>query len=454
MDHFRAEGMALEGRLMPRSGVVESIAGLLVQPVEERPSGPPRSCTLTVSCLDGERRTPHPPPRRRSRGRSGSTRRTTRRPIGKPTPACLVSRESPLVAPIPRAPTPVGRPAAGGQSSAGAAALVRPHFRIIRDEGWFEAHREGDATAVRNLRRRQPEAEIDLHGCRVEEAQQRVVEFVRRSHHAGKRVIRIIHGKRLALTTRGRRPRRGRAVGVNRGNDRELGPGGGDVFAKVRRVGSLARAARRIVTDVGGQPRVRRAGLKDVAQLVDMLDAALADDPFVGWVTGGARLRRRRYVDLLVRHVAARGEVYVVDDLTSAALWIPPGGWNTGALEQVLLWPRLLRTVGVRRLGTVTERLRAIERERPPLPWYLLALLGTDPKFVGTGRATAALRPILDRCDRDRVVALVDTSHPDNQRFYRRFGFRPVSHVDLVPGVVSCWTMARPPRDTNTSEAG
>ncbi len=58
---------------------------------------------------------------------------------------------------------------------------------------------------LRRLRRgQQPvEAEIDLHGMVVAEAAPRLDAFIRESHAAGLRCVRVIHGKGLRSGTRG-----------------------------------------------------------------------------------------------------------------------------------------------------------------------------------------------------------------------------------------------------------
>src|SRR5690606_23518529 len=53
--------------------------------------------------------------------------------------------------------------------------------------------------ALRDLRggRSRPDAEIDLHGLRADEAEAEVVRFVRDRHRRGARIVRIVHGKGL-----------------------------------------------------------------------------------------------------------------------------------------------------------------------------------------------------------------------------------------------------------------
>lgn len=71
-------------------------------------------------------------------------------------------------------------------------------FEVERDDGWVEGLRAGVSRQVlRQLRRRgiEPEAVIDLHGLASEQAGRELGRFVRDSHHRGRRLLLVVHGK-------------------------------------------------------------------------------------------------------------------------------------------------------------------------------------------------------------------------------------------------------------------
>lgn len=74
-------------------------------------------------------------------------------------------------------------------------------FDVDRDEdGHVVAARVGTSpTIVGALRagRARPDASIDLHGMRADEAEREVVRFVREHHRRGDRLLRVVHGKGL-----------------------------------------------------------------------------------------------------------------------------------------------------------------------------------------------------------------------------------------------------------------
>ena len=194
---------------------------------------------------------------------------------------------------------------------------------------------------------------------------------------------------------------------------------------------------------------VRLATEGDAEAIVRTLVRAFDRDPFVCWLVrdDAARPRRmHRYMDTALRRVTLpHAQVWVSEGCDAAALWAPPGAWEMSLGQQLRLLPAVIEVVGARRLGTVAQGLAEVERRRPPQPWWFLALLGTDPDAQGRGLASRTLAPVLERCDRDGAVALLDTCSPDNLGFYERKGFRVMAEVDLPAGGPRCYTMRRDP---------
>lgn len=196
-------------------------------------------------------------------------------------------------------------------------------------------------------------------------------------------------------------------------------------------------------------PGVRLATERDAEAIVRTLVRAFDADPFVDWLVrdDAARPRRmHRYMDTALRRVTLpHRQVWVSDDCRCAALWAPPGAWEMSLGQQLRLLPAVIEVVGATRLGSVARGLSEVEGRRPAPPWWFLALLGTDPEAQGRGLASATLAPVLARCDREGVPALLDTCSVDNLGFYERKGFRVISEVDLPADGPRCFTMRREP---------
>jgi len=195
--------------------------------------------------------------------------------------------------------------------------------------------------------------------------------------------------------------------------------------------------------------QVRRATSADVPALARMLTRAFLDDPVASWACPPDALRPsslERFQAIRLRQLLRHEEVWTTDELSSAALWAPPGHWKTTLREDVALvrmfnHPRLLA-----RMPLVTAGWLGLERKHPanPLHWYL-AVLGTDPDAQGQGLGSRVLGAVLEQCDRDGVGAFLESSKESNIDFYARHGFRVSKEVKLLRGP-TMWKMWRDPR--------
>lgn len=174
--------------------------------------------------------------------------------------------------------------------------------------------------------------------------------------------------------------------------------------------------------------------------LGEMLARAFFDDPVSVWSCPPSGLREavlRRFFTVRLRQVAAKGEVWVVGERASAALWLPPDRWRTTVGEDLALAASQLHPRLLWRLPLVAWGLLGVERVHPHAPahWYL-AVLGTEPETQGRGFGSAALAPVLERCDRDGIGAYLESSKERNIPFYARHGFRVVDTLKLPRGPV------------------
>lgn len=203
-----------------------------------------------------------------------------------------------------------------------------------------------------------------------------------------------------------------------------------------------------------GMSNARLATADDVPQLSRAIARAFFDDPVAAWSCQSNSFRPHvleRFHGTRLRQLIARGEVWTTDELKSAALWAPPGLWNTTLREDIQLarsiyQPRVLvHPVVLARSPMVALALTGIERKHPTGPehWYL-AVVATDPESQGHGLGGVVLSPILDQCDRDGVGAYLESSKETNIAYYARLGFR-VTEEHRLPRGPSVWAMWRDP---------
>lgn len=188
-----------------------------------------------------------------------------------------------------------------------------------------------------------------------------------------------------------------------------------------------------------------------------MLAAAFHDDPFWRWLLH----QDSDYPDRLVQafhvqleHMALpRGLIHTADGIPGAAVWSPPGTWETNLFRHLRFWPDLIRLVGLTRLPPRLLGIQRVQRVHPSEPHWYLQLLGVDPRHQGSGWARKLLMPVLERCDQDRLPAYLETCNPDNVSLYRRFGFEVVQEVVMAKDGPTAICMLREARATGANEA-
>lgn len=211
---------------------------------------------------------------------------------------------------------------------------------------------------------------------------------------------------------------------------------------------TLAGMERASKFEIGRHAPPRRLTADDVPQAAAALAAAFHNDPIVGewFFPDEARRadRLRRYFESEIRHVALKhGECLTNEDLSGAALWLPPGHWKIPTGTMLRLVPRMVSLFGVRLL-LVGRALATIEKLHPREPHFYLPYVGVDPAHHNRGIGSSLIESVLSRCDAEGVGAYLEASSEDNKRLYSRLGFEVMSQVDLPKGP-PFWPMWRSP---------
>jgi GNAT superfamily N-acetyltransferase len=135
--------------------------------------------------------------------------------------------------------------------------------------------------------------------------------------------------------------------------------------------------------------------------------------------------------------------------IACSAVWLPPGAYPRTVRRDLLSSLRGAPTFvrSGRRLAGAVRLLGAVDKahHEVPEPHYYLNILGTDPLFQRMGAGSAALLPVLERCDREGLAAYLETQKEENLAYYARHAFELIKKVD-VGGVPPIWTMLRKPR--------
>jgi GNAT superfamily N-acetyltransferase len=193
---------------------------------------------------------------------------------------------------------------------------------------------------------------------------------------------------------------------------------------------------------------VRKATADDVPRLADALALAFDGDPPMQWFLPDpdSRVQRARTLfDLMLTKVhLERDWCYTTDDVVGGALWVPPGNWHLGIVQQLTLLPGMVRVFG-RGLARAQRGLAVMEDGHPRTPHYYLDSLGVVPQWQGRGLGSALLGPVLRRCDEQRMPAYLNAGSPRSRELYRRHGFDVTEEFALPDGGPPLWRMWREP---------
>jgi GNAT superfamily N-acetyltransferase len=194
---------------------------------------------------------------------------------------------------------------------------------------------------------------------------------------------------------------------------------------------------------------VRKARLDEAGKLAAILARAFYDDPAMEWalVDDTRRLGLlQRSFDLYLRKLwFKQDQCYTTGSLAGAVVWELPGRWKLNTVEQLRMLPSMARIFG-RLLPRVLRSLTALESNHPTAPHYYLPFVGVEPEWQGRGLGTALMRPVLDRCDDEKLGAYLEASSPRNRALYERHGFDVTEEFSLGAGSPPLWRMWRDPQ--------
>jgi ribosomal protein S18 acetylase RimI-like enzyme len=194
---------------------------------------------------------------------------------------------------------------------------------------------------------------------------------------------------------------------------------------------------------------LRKMRPDDLEPAARTLARAFLDDPHFRWIVrdDSKRLARmeRGFETFIERIWLPQDEAYVHVRLIGAALWMPPDTWHLSLLAQLRLLPAIVSSL---RADTtrLLKPLNWMEKRHPhERHWYLPAI-GVAPAWQGRGYGAALLRPMLERCDSERVPAYLEASTPRNRALYERNGFEVVEEGRYAEDGPPLWRMWREPK--------
>jgi len=108
-----------------------------------------------------------------------------------------------------------------------------------------------------------------------------------------------------------------------------------------------------------------------------------------------------------------------------AALWLPPGVEP----DEAQLIEIIQRSVHASRQNALFEIIQQMGTYHPPTTHWYLPFVGVEPMQQNRGLGALLLRPILERCNHERLPAYLESTNPRNIPFYESLGFRRVGMI-------------------------
>jgi ribosomal protein S18 acetylase RimI-like enzyme len=195
----------------------------------------------------------------------------------------------------------------------------------------------------------------------------------------------------------------------------------------------------------------RRAGPGDTPSLARLFASAFLGDPVFDWIARPGAKRaaglERFFLWILQTRGIPFGEVWMSDDGSACAAWLPPDTPVSpgGMIEQLRLLPLFVRLCGFSRLSRGSAMADRMEKNHPHEPHFYLAFIGVAPRFQGMGLGSAILEATLKRADETSMPAYLENSNPKNTRLYERAGFRAQKSISPngAPPLIAMWRPAR-----------
>lgn len=204
---------------------------------------------------------------------------------------------------------------------------------------------------------------------------------------------------------------------------------------------------------------IEKAGLyvaqeKDLERLAEASADAYQDYPLHNWFTNGKydAVASKILMEITLKTMVKDAIIYAdSEEMNGFAVWLAPGFTGNKPLPFIINGGlKLILHSGFGLIG----RLLAYENYAINLKkqftnhydWYLFNL-SVKKDAQGKGIASKLMRPMLQFCDDERMLAYLETNKESNVGLYQHFGF-DLMKEDFIPETsVMHYAMVRPPKE-------
>jgi GNAT superfamily N-acetyltransferase len=194
--------------------------------------------------------------------------------------------------------------------------------------------------------------------------------------------------------------------------------------------------------------KLRHALRADLPTVVDVWVEAFAADPYLRWIQPDDQAWPafgRAWLTFIAELSFERGHTYLADPSDVAVAWIPPDLSLVGPDDLARGRGIIAEHAGDARADDAFATIIKARGHALDEPHWTLQYVGVRPSQGARGLGTAAVAPILHRCDAEHLPCGLVSTNPRNLSFYERLGFRVAAEVPTPDEAAVLRPMARAP---------
>ena len=206
---------------------------------------------------------------------------------------------------------------------------------------------------------------------------------------------------------------------------------------------------------------IERAGLylvqkKDLHRLAEVATDAYRDYPLHNWLTKGKydAVASHLLMEVTLKTMTKDAVIYAdSEEFNGFAAWLPFGFTGNKTVPFLMNGGmRLFLHAGfdmIGRLQTYENYAMNLKKQYTDhYDWYLFNL-SVKKDAQGKGIASKLMRPMLQFCDEERMVAYLETNKDTNVGLYRHYGFDLMKEEVIPKTPVTHYAMVRQPMETS-----
>ena len=204
---------------------------------------------------------------------------------------------------------------------------------------------------------------------------------------------------------------------------------------------------------------VQKAGLylvpkERLGELAEVAADAYQDYPLHNWFMGGKydEIASKLLMQISLKTMTEDAVIYAdSEEINGFAAWLPFGFTGNKAIPFLLSGGlKLILHSGlgiINRLSAYESYAMELKKEYTDhYDWYLFNL-SIKKDAQGKGIASKLMRPMLQFCDDERMVAYLETNKESNVGLYKHYGFDLMRQEQIPKSPVTHFAMVRNPKE-------